>query len=180
MTLSARVHDPRADDEPEGWAGFAARCRLHAVWDYGLMRLEAWLSRNPAMLGVVRDGDRIVAAATVLVCRPWWTPRYAEPPTPRTARLRPRWAEVYTPWLSGYPAIVFDPDLSDDGRRAACARSSGPCATTSDRGCSGSPTARCTPTTSPRSRARCAGRGPTTRPRSCATSGRPRTGGWPG
>ncbi|OLF11720.1 hypothetical protein BLA60_12440 [Actinophytocola xinjiangensis] len=120
MTLTARVHDPRADDEPSGWAEFGARCGLHAVWDYGLMRLEAWMSRNPAVLGVVRDGDRIAAAATVLICRPWWRkPRYASTPTTRTACGWPRWAEVYTPWLSGYPAVVFDPDLTDDGRRAA-------------------------------------------------------------
>ncbi|MGX7826274.1 GNAT family N-acetyltransferase [Actinokineospora sp. 24-640] len=117
MTLTARVHDPRTDDEPEGWAEFAARCGLHAVWDYGLMRLEAWMSRNPAMLGVVRDGERIAAAATVLVCHPRWTRRYA--PAPRTARPRPGWAEVYLPWLSGYPAVVFDPDLTGEGRRAA-------------------------------------------------------------
>ncbi|GGS46328.1 GNAT family N-acetyltransferase [Actinokineospora fastidiosa] len=118
MTLTAAIHDPRADPEPDGWADFTARCKLHAVWDYGLMRLEAWMSRNPAVLGVVRDGDRIAAAATVLICRPRRA-RYADAPTRRKARLRPRWAEVYTPWLSGYPAVVFDPDLTGEGRRAA-------------------------------------------------------------
>lgn len=115
MALTALVHDPRTDGEPDGWAAFALRRGLHSVWDYGLMRLEAWLARNPAVLGVVRDGDRIAAAATVLICRPRWTRRYADAPGGRG----PGWAEVYLPWLSGYPAIVFDPDLTAEGRRAA-------------------------------------------------------------
>ncbi|MGW5052740.1 GNAT family N-acetyltransferase [Actinokineospora sp. NPDC004072] len=117
MTPTARIHDPRTDAEPDGWADFAARLDLHSVWDYGLMRLEAWLSRNPPVLGVVRDGGRIVAAATALVCRPQ-AHRYAATPAKRS--LRPRWAEVYLPWLSGYPAVVFDPDLDD---RATAVRS---------------------------------------------------------
>lgn len=119
MTLAARVHDPRADPEPAGWSGFQQRRGLHAVWDYGLMRLEAWMSRNPAVLAVVRDGDRIAAAATALVCRPGRSRRYADVPGRRSERLRPGWVEVYLPWLSGYPAVVFDQDLTDDGRRAA-------------------------------------------------------------
>ncbi|WP_284745164.1 GNAT family N-acetyltransferase [Amycolatopsis sp. RTGN1] len=100
-------HDPRVDPVPVGWAEFARAARLHPVWDYEVMGLEAWGARNPQLLVVAAEGDELVAAASVLVCRPRLSPRFAPPPGKRL--LRPFWAEVCQPWLSGYPGIVFAP-----------------------------------------------------------------------
>ena len=102
-------HDPRADPAPAGWAAFSRTARLHPVWDYGLMGLEAWGARNPQLLVVAVEGDEVVAGMSVLVCRPRLSPRFA--PRPGRRSLRPCWAEVYQPWLSGYPGIVFAPDF---------------------------------------------------------------------
>lgn len=107
------VHDPRVDPPPEGWAAFRARC-LPPVWDYELLRREAWLAKNPPVLAVVRRDDRVVGALSVMVCRGWGSRHFA----PLSGgRLRLRWAEVYLPLLSGYPACVFEEDFTD--RRAA-------------------------------------------------------------
>lgn len=107
------VHDPRVDPPPEGWAAFRARC-LPPVWDYELLRREAWLAKNPPVLAVVREGTTIVGALAVMVCRSW---RAAGFGPLATGRLRPLWAEVYLPLLSGYPACVFDEGFTE--RRAA-------------------------------------------------------------
>jgi hypothetical protein len=107
------VHDPRTDPPPDGWAAFRARC-LPLVWDYELLRREAWLAKNPPVLAVVRRGDRIAGALAVMVCRGF---RAFAPVAGR--RLRPRWAEVYLPLLSGYPACVFDDDVEPAARRVA-------------------------------------------------------------
>ncbi|WP_328447648.1 GNAT family N-acetyltransferase [Amycolatopsis sp. NBC_00438] len=102
-------HDPRTDPAPAGWAEFSRTARLHPVWDYGLMGLEAWGARNPQLVAVAVEGDEIVAGMSVLVCRLPWSSRFA--PAPGRRSPRPCWAEVYQPWLSGFPGIVFAPDL---------------------------------------------------------------------
>jgi len=107
-------HDPRVDPVPAGWAEFSRAARLHPVWDYELMGLEAWGARNPQLLVVAAEGDELVAGLSVLVCRPRLSPRFA--PAPGRRPLRPFWAEVYQPWLSGYPGIVFAPGFPDADR----------------------------------------------------------------
>ncbi|SFB27806.1 hypothetical protein SAMN05216266_107196 [Amycolatopsis marina] len=119
MTSGVAVFDPRVDPEPAGWRDFQRRWRLHAVWDYELIRLEAWTARNPPVLIVVSDAGKVVAGLSVLVCRPWRKPRYASAPKQhsRWPRIRgPVWAEVYQPWLSGFPGVVFDPGLDPAAR----------------------------------------------------------------
>ncbi|WP_425551095.1 hypothetical protein [Amycolatopsis samaneae] len=112
------IHDPRVDPPPEGWAAFRARC-LPPVWDHELLRREAWLAKNPPVLAAVRSGSRVVGALSVMVCRSWRATDFA----PLTGgRFRPRWAEVYLPLLSGYPACVFDDDVGDRQRRSAIRR----------------------------------------------------------
>lgn len=111
------VRDPRADPAPAGWAAFAQAARVHPVWSYDVMALEAWGARNPQLLVVACEGDELVAAMSVLVCRPRLAPRFA--PRPGKRLLRPFWAEVYQPWLSGYPGVVFAPGFRD---RAALLR----------------------------------------------------------
>lgn len=111
------VRDPRADPVPAGWAAFAGAARVHPVWDYDVMALEAWGARNPQLLVLALDGTEVVAALSVLVCRPRLSPRFAPPPGKRL--LRPFWAEVYQPWLSGHPGVVFAPGFRD---RAAVLR----------------------------------------------------------
>lgn len=110
-------HDPRVDPAPTGWAAFTRTARLHPVWDYAVMGLEAWGARNPQLLVVASEGDELVAAMSVLVCRPRLAPRFA--PRPGKRLLRPFWAEVYQPWLSGHPGVVFAPGFRD---RAALLR----------------------------------------------------------
>lgn len=111
----ARICDPRVDPVPDGWADFAGSARPHAVWDPELLRIEAWLARNPPLLVTVHDTDGVVAALSALVCRPARTPRYA----PRSPRHGPMWAEVSQPWLSGLPGIVSRPGLPRARLRAA-------------------------------------------------------------
>ncbi|MEY7971614.1 hypothetical protein AB8O38_06380 [Saccharomonospora xinjiangensis] len=118
MTVSFEIADPRTEPEPFGWSEFRARRGLHAVWDYDLLALEAWAARNPPLLVVARDGTRIVAAATVLVCTPRLRPTYAAVSRKRGPTLKPVWAEVYQPWLSGLPGVVFSDDLDDEARAA--------------------------------------------------------------
>lgn len=116
------ISDPRVDPEPAGWAAFQRERRLHPVWAYDLMRVESWLSRNPVLLATVRDGDRIVAAMSMLVCLSVRSPRYAPAPGARSWSPRPRLVEVAQPWLSGYPGIVFADEVDLPGRRAIVAR----------------------------------------------------------
>jgi hypothetical protein len=119
MTLSVEILDPRSAPEPEGWVNFLSHQRLQPVWDYELLRLEAWLARNPPVLAVIRDGSRPVGALSVMVCRTWREQAFAPAPSGRTKALRPRWAEVYLPLLSGYPACVFAASLPVEERKDA-------------------------------------------------------------
>lgn len=119
MTFDVQIVDPRVDQEPPGWAQFRDSACLQPVWDFELLCLEAWLARNPPVLAVVRDGSRIVGALAVMVCRSWNDQSYAPMPTVRSRRMRPRWAEVYLPLLSGYPACVL---TGDAGQRRAAVR----------------------------------------------------------
>ncbi|TLW93145.1 hypothetical protein FFT09_06880 [Saccharomonospora piscinae] len=114
MTVSVEIADPRTEPEPHGWSGFRAAGGLPAVWDYDLLALESWAARNPPLLLVVREGARIVAGATVLVCRPRLRPAYAAPPRRRGAPV-PLWAEVYQPWLSGFAGVAFAEDVDEPG-----------------------------------------------------------------
>ncbi|ANN19588.1 hypothetical protein SD37_30895 [Amycolatopsis orientalis] len=113
--MKIRFHDPRADPVAEGWPEFVPAARLHPVWDYEVMGLDGWTARNPPVLVTLADGAGIVAALSVLVCRPRLRPRFA--PTPGHRLLRPFWAEVCQPWLSGYPGLVFAPRVAAVERR---------------------------------------------------------------
>ena len=114
-TTAVDVHDPRTDPPPDGWTAFRSRC-LPPVWDYELLRREAWLAKNPPVLAVVRRGARVVGALSVMVCRGWRSRDFAPI---SGGRFRPRWAEVYLPLLSGYPACVFDDEVDPAERRTA-------------------------------------------------------------
>jgi hypothetical protein len=104
--------DPRTDAEPAAWREFTRRLRLPPMWDFSLLRLEAWLAGNRPLLALAwRDGE-IVAAVTAVVCRHRGTRRYA----PARA-IGPLWAEVRVSWLSGAPAYAFAPDLDLAARR---------------------------------------------------------------
>ncbi|MGB3442094.1 MAG: GNAT family N-acetyltransferase [Actinophytocola sp.] len=96
--MTVTVHDPRHDPAPSGWSDFAARHHLYPPWDYELLGVEAWLSRNPPLLAVARSGGEIAGAMAVLVCVPGRGDRYAPP---RMRRLAPKVAQVYQPWLGG-------------------------------------------------------------------------------
>jgi hypothetical protein len=117
--MDVEIVDPRADAIPAGWPDFARRRELHPFWDYEMLRLEAWLARNPPLLAVLRDGREVVGALTVLVCRTWRMGDFSPAPAGRTRSLRPRWAEVFVPLFSGHQACVFTPDLPADARTAA-------------------------------------------------------------
>lgn len=122
MVLTVQIVDPRADPAPAGWAAFRQRRGLHPFWDYDLLRLEAWMARNPPLLAVVRDGQEVAGALCALVCRTWRLADYATAPGKHTRSARPRWAEVFVPLFSGHPACVFAPDLDLPDRIAAIRR----------------------------------------------------------
>jgi hypothetical protein len=102
--VTVTVLDPRRDPPPPGWSDFVARHSLYPPWDYDLLAMEAWLSRNPPLLAVARSGDEIVGAMTALVCVPGRGRRYA--PAGWGSRLTPRVAQVYQPWLGGEGFVV--------------------------------------------------------------------------
>lgn len=95
MTVDVEVVDPRHDPEPSGWSDFRRSQHLHPPWDYGLLAVEAWLSRNPPLLAVAREAGAVVAAMAVMVCAPAQR-RYGGP---SASRFLPRLAQVYQPWL---------------------------------------------------------------------------------
>ncbi|SFB27818.1 hypothetical protein SAMN05216266_107197 [Amycolatopsis marina] len=117
--MNVDIVDPRTDREPEGWRDFRRRANLPPVWDYQLLGTEAWLSRNPPVLAVLHNGTRVVGACSVMVCRTFRGRTFAPSPSGRRTRLRPVWAEVYLPLLSGYPAGVFDRSVDAAARKAA-------------------------------------------------------------
>jgi uncharacterized protein len=117
--LTASILDPRTDPEPPDWAPFVAEQPLHVFWRYDMLRLEGWMSRHPARLGIVRDGSTVVAAMAGMVCQPWLRHQFASRPRGRTRALRPRWVEVHRQWLSGIPSLVFRAGLDATTRRAA-------------------------------------------------------------
>ena len=97
-------HDPRVDPAPDGWAGFSRAARLHPVWDYEVMGLEAWGARNPQLLVVAAEGDELVAALSVMLCRPRLSPRFGASRTmPALASAR-RW-ELVALGVSPYSAV---------------------------------------------------------------------------
>lgn len=108
--MTVTVHDPRHDPAPPGWAEFVADRHLYPPWDYDLLGIEAWLSRNPPLLAVARSGTEIVGALTAMVCVPGQADRYAPA---RTSRLIPKLAQVYQPWLGGEGFLVpsGEPDV---------------------------------------------------------------------
>lgn len=117
--MSVDIVDPRIEAEPVGWRDFCRRAGLPPVWDYQLMRTEAWLARNPPVLAIVHNGPQVVGALSVMVCRTFRDPAFAPRPPRRLRRPRPVWAEVYLPLLSGYPACVFDRSMDAAARRAS-------------------------------------------------------------
>lgn len=96
--MTVTVHDPRHDPAPPGWSEFVARHHLYPPWDYELLGIEAWLSRNPPLLAVARSGEEIVGAMTAMVCVPGRGSAYAPA---RIRGLAPKVAQVYQPWLGG-------------------------------------------------------------------------------
>lgn len=117
--MRVEIVDPRVDSAPAGWAGFAQRQELHPFWDYELLKLEAWLARNPPLLAVIRDDRDVVGALSTLVCRTWRTGDFSPPPGGRTRSVRPRWAEVFVPLFSGHQACVFASELDQPARTEA-------------------------------------------------------------
>ena len=118
--FEVEIVDPRFDSEPSGWAKFRRIVPCGPMWDYELLRLEAWLSRNPPVLAVLREGGRVLGACVAMLCSPRSPLRKQEFAPRSTGRLRryvPCWAEVYLPWFSGHSAIVFRDGMSAEQRR---------------------------------------------------------------
>ncbi|WP_191259412.1 hypothetical protein [Amycolatopsis oliviviridis] len=119
--FEVEVVDPRSAAEPAGWREFLYRARLQPVWEYEILRREAWLAKNPAVLAVLRRGGQVVGAFTVMVCRSWRADDFA-PLSVLGGRFRPRWAEAYLWQLSGHPAVVLDERLDETERREVVRR----------------------------------------------------------
>lgn len=96
VTLLVEVSDPRRDPEPPGWSEFRCRHGLYQPWDYELLRVEAWMSRNPPLLVLARYGGAVRAAMTVMVCGSVRVHRYARP---RGGGRGILFAQVFQPWL---------------------------------------------------------------------------------
>lgn len=121
MTISVQIVDPRRDPEPPGWTEFRRSQPLYPVWDYTVLGIEAWMSRNPALLVILRDASGIIAAMSAMVCQWRREPAYARPRTAGAVRMAPRWVEMYQPWLSE-PAFALGAGLDGAARREAIRR----------------------------------------------------------
>lgn len=115
--IEVEIVDPRSAPEPSGWAKFRRRAAPWPMWDYELLRLEAWLSRNPPVLAVFREGGRVLGASVAMLCSPLRGQTFAPRVVGRWRRYAPCWAEVYLPWFSGHPAAVFLARVSAELRR---------------------------------------------------------------
>ncbi|TLW93144.1 hypothetical protein FFT09_06875 [Saccharomonospora piscinae] len=116
--VAVEIVDPRVDPEPSGWAKFRKRAATAPMWDYSLLRVEAWLSRNPPVLAVVREGGRVLGACLAMLCGPARGQAFAPRPPRRWRPPAPCWAEVYLPWFSGHPAVVFRGHVPEAQQRA--------------------------------------------------------------
>jgi uncharacterized protein len=94
--VNVEIIDPRTDPEPVGWVDFQRCQRLYPVWDFRLLGIESRAAANPTLLGLAREGNRILAAFAMMM------------------RLRPRWLEVHHSWLVGFPgwAVADDVDTA--------------------------------------------------------------------
>lgn len=117
--FEVEIIDPRSDPEPSGWAKFCKITHALPMWDYSMLRLEAWLSRNPPVLALIREGGRVVGACSVMLCSPFRGQEFSTRPAAKQRPLRPGWAEVYLPLYSGYPAVLFRNIVDAEGRRIA-------------------------------------------------------------
>lgn len=116
MTVAVEVLDPRRDPEPPGWRAFRARLGLYQPWDYELLRVEAWLSRNPPLLALAREDGAVLAAMTVMVCAVPGGQRYSRPPADSRGRARIVVAQVFQPWL-GEAGFVIPGETGPAGGR---------------------------------------------------------------
>lgn len=113
MSVACEVYDPRVDAEPPGWSEF--RRHLYQPWDYDLLRVDAWMARNPPLLVLARDGGAVVAAMTAMVCGLVDVRRFAKAPTSRRVG-GPRLAQVFQPWL-GEAGFTFADEVAPGERR---------------------------------------------------------------
>lgn len=115
--IDVEIVDPRQAPEPSGWAKFRKLAAGAPMWDYRLLRLESWLSRNPPVLAVMREGGRVLGACAVMLCSPVRGQVFGPRPVTHRPRLSPCWAEVYLPWFSGHSAVVFRRQMDGTQRR---------------------------------------------------------------
>ena len=54
--MTWEVLDPRFDAEPDYWRALRARAALRADWAWEVMAAQAWTSRTPVYVSVLRDG----------------------------------------------------------------------------------------------------------------------------
>jgi hypothetical protein len=100
MNLELEVLDPRHEPEPDCWAALRARAGLRADWSWTVLTAQAWCSRAPWLVTILRDAGEPVG----VVCACW-----AGLPMRRHAYVsagRARWAgvlHVRSPGTSALP-----------------------------------------------------------------------------
>jgi hypothetical protein len=61
------VLDPRYDPEPEYWQRLRKLAGLRADWSWPVLTAQAWCSRSPWLVTVLREGDEVLG----VVCASW-------------------------------------------------------------------------------------------------------------
>jgi hypothetical protein len=67
MTVELEVLDPRYDAEPAHWRELRTRAGLRADWSWEVLATQAWCSRTPLLIAVLRDAGRVCG----VVCADW-------------------------------------------------------------------------------------------------------------
>jgi hypothetical protein len=86
--MTTEILDPRYDPEPEYWQRLRKLAGLRADWSWPVLAAQAWCSRSPWLVTILRDGAEVLG----VVCASW-----AGLPVRRHAFVstgRARWAGV--------------------------------------------------------------------------------------
>lgn len=108
MTFQLEVLDPRYDQEPACWGELRVRAGLRADWSWAVLGAQAWCSRSPLLITMIRDSGRVRA----VFCADWvglpaHRHRYVSTgPGPLVGGLH-----VHAPGTGSVPGWWAEPDL---------------------------------------------------------------------
>lgn len=102
MSTDVDVLDPRHDAEPAYWEELRSRAGQYDIWAWPLVRIAAWTSPEPLLIGVLVDGSRPLGAVCATLTGAGRR-RYA----PVARRARVGILDVHAPLAPTHPGWWF-------------------------------------------------------------------------